>query len=516
MGTAAAVVVAATACITATDPANASASSTETPTWYSHQRLDWKRCANVQDVELRCATIKVPLDYRKPNGRTLDLAISRMPTSVPAKHRGILLFNPGGPGEPGLGMPVGMRDELPKNVTEQFDLIGFDPRGIGASSPVTCDLTGDELTLSTPYKPETFAKDVARTRTVARKCAEHSDVIAHITTRNTARDMDVIRAVLGEEKLSYLGYSYGTYLGAVYTQLFPKRADRIVLDSGVDPALAWRGMIQAWAIGSKLAFERFTKWAATRDVTYHLGRTPAAVAKTFWDLVKLADTKPIDGMTGDDIRWNFRAAAFSREEGAAFLVGLKEAVAGKPTDPALARTSLRTRNDRQRFAGSADDNNIAGVLSIFCNDVTNWPRDPEQYRRDAVGDKKRYPLAGDETSNIMPCAFWSVPHTEPTSTVDNSVGALVVQNEWDSQTPSFSGIGLHKALPGSRLVFVDEGENHGVYSRAGNKCAYAAVNAYLATGVLPARNVTCTADTATSNSSLRASDRFPTTRPNRF
>lgn len=98
----------------------------------------------------------------------------------------------------------------------------------------------------------------------------------------------------------------------------------------------------------------------------------------------------------------------------------------------------------------------------------------------------------------------------------NSVGALVVQNEWDSQTPSFSGIGLHKALPGSRLVFVDEGEGHGVYKRAGNKCAYTAVNAYLADGVLPAGNVTCTADTATSNSSLRPSDRFPTTRPDRF
>jgi pimeloyl-ACP methyl ester carboxylesterase len=469
VGTAVAVVLVAAASVLGTGPASAApADGALAP--YTRQSVHWKRCPDQEDAALKCATIKVPLDYRKPRGRTIRLAISRIATSVHAKHRGILLFNPGGPGGGGLEMPTYMRRELPRSVTEQFDLIGFDPRGVGASTPVTCGLANGDPVLSGPYRPATFREDVAKARAVARKCARHAGVLAHITTRNTARDMDVIRAVLGEKKLSYLGYSYGTYLGAVYTQLFPGRA---------------------WAVGSKPAFDRFTSWTAARDATYHLGATPDAVAGTFWGIVRLADSKPVDGMNGDSIREIFRYEVFSPKDAAEQLVSLKNAAQGKPADPALA--PLRREVPRNRFAVPADDNGDAVFLSIICNDVTNWPRDPEQYRRDAIRDKELYPLAGDMTSNITPCAFWSIPHTETSSTVRNSTGALVVQNEWDSQTPSFTGIGLHRALRGSRLVFVAGGEGHGVYSKQGDKCAYAAVNAYLTTGRLPARDVTCRA-----------------------
>ena len=466
------------------------------PDKFTQQKPDWKECPSFEDSDpdpaLRCGTIAVPLDYREPAGRTLELAISRIASSAPEKRRGIMLFNPGGPGGTGLDMPSRMRKELPKDIADQYDLIGFDPRGLAASSPVTCDITENRFPLPRRYKPETFAQEVEWARTTADKCAKHGDVLAYINTRNTARDLDLIRMALGEEKLSYFGFSYGTYLGAVYTQLFPERADRMVLDSAVDPALAWRGTLQAWAVGSNPAFERFTAYAAQNDGIYHLGTTAGAVAKTFWDLVAKADVTPINGRTGDNIRFNFRTMSFFQVQAAEELVRLKRLAEGGAPIPSPASRPPGDVVERNR-SGPAPDNIGAVLLSIFCNDVTTWPQDPQRYAQDASRDKKLYPLAGDSMSNIMPCAFWSIPRTEPDTTVDNSVGALVVQNEWDSQTPSFSGLGLHAALKGSRMVFVKEGEGHGVYRKDGDPCAYAAVNAYLAAGDLPAQNVTCTA-----------------------
>jgi pimeloyl-ACP methyl ester carboxylesterase len=492
------------------------------------QNLVWQRCAEDKPVEYECTTIKVPLNYEQPGGTTIDVAVSRIKTSVPGKRRGVLLFNPGGPGAKGRSMPLEKRSEFPQEVLDQYDLVGFDPRGIGASSPITCDLSPEEQRELSQFKPETFATDVAWARAVADKCAARGETIAYITTRNTARDMDTLRGVLGEEKISYFGQSYGTYLGATYLQLFPERADRFVLDSAMDPALAWRGSFQAFAVGSRPAFDRWTQWTAQRHAQYRLGDTPAKVSAAFWDLVARADRTPImyDGApwTGDDIRLDAQEGVFNLKEQATKIVDLTKApTAGTPAEtPPAAGTPAETSPadapvSRPTPAGPSGaavpttsptpavpvaaaavpvDNHLAVLWAIACNDVTNWPRDPEQYRRDAIRDRVEYPLGGDSMSNIFPCAFWTVPHTERSATIDNASPALVVQNEWDAQTPSFSGIGLHRALKGSRLIFVDEGEGHGVYKKSGNACAYNAVNDYLNSGALPAADITCTVDAA--------------------
>ncbi|MFB7057526.1 alpha/beta fold hydrolase, partial [Streptomyces vinaceus] len=241
---------------------------------YTPQKPAWQRCSTDQPASYECATIKVPLDYRRPQGRTIDLAISRIKSENPAKRHGAMLLNPGGPGGPGLDLPLMMNELMPKDVRDQYDLIGFDPRGVGASTPITCGMTDTEQNFDRPYKEETFPADVAWARTVADKCREKSgSVLPFITTRNTARDMDAIRAALGEKKISYVGYSYGTYLGAVYTQMFPQRSDRFVLDSGVDPQRIWRGMIQVWATEAEPAFKRWTQWTAQRAAR-HRGRAP--------------------------------------------------------------------------------------------------------------------------------------------------------------------------------------------------------------------------------------------------
>ncbi|MFD5792132.1 alpha/beta hydrolase [Streptomyces diastatochromogenes] len=477
--------------------ATTQASAAEPLQRFADQKPAWHRCDASQPAAFQCATIKVPLDYSRPDAKTIKLAVSRVKTSVPGKRHGVLLFNPGGPGGEGLDMPVMMKDVMPKKVREQFDLVGFDPRGVGRSSPVTCGLTATEQNIEHPYKPETFKHVVKWARTVADKCrAKNGDRLPYITTRNTARDMDVIRGVLGEKKISYLGYSYGTYLGAVYAQMFPERTDRFVLDSSIDPARVWRGMIQVWAEGTEPAFTRWTKWTAQRHRTYKLGDTPAKVRKTFWDLIARADRSPIDDggekLTGDDIRAALRPEFFSPKYAAEAVAELKKAADGR------AASHRSTAPDEQqgprRSAASAAqppaDNESVAFWTVVCGDTAAWPRDPEQYRRDAIRDKARYPLYGDFGSNITPCAFWDKP-AEPVTAVDNKVGLLTVQNQWDSQTPLVSGLGMHHALKGSRMVYVKGGEGHGVYSVDPRSCADRTINAYLSSGKLPAQDVTC-------------------------
>ncbi|MFJ1617361.1 MULTISPECIES: alpha/beta hydrolase [unclassified Streptomyces] len=459
---------------------------------YTQQKPQWQRCDAESPAAYQCATLKVPLDYSDPGGRKIGLAISRLKASSAKERRGVLLLNPGGPGGPGLDMPVTPELDFPEEVKSHYDLIGFDPRGVGQSSPVSCGLTADEQNFERPYRAETFAKDVEWARTVADKCqAKAGDTLRHLTTRNTARDMDVIRAVLGEKKISYLGFSYGTYLGAVYTQMFPRRTDRFVLDSATDPARVWQGMFQAMAEGTEPAFARWSEWTARRHATYGLGSTPAEVRKSFWDLVAQADRNPIDAdgklLTGDGIRAG-HAAFFHVQEAAEWVAGLKKAA--EDTKPAPSGTPERAPSPVTPTLARdvPSDNDAASAWAVLCADTRTWPRDPEQYRRDAIRDKARYPLYGDFASNIKPCAFWK-QGSEPATTVNNKVSALILQNEWDPATPLAGGQGMHRALRGSRMVTVAGGEGHVVYGS--NSCADKSSTVYLTTGRLPAKDLTC-------------------------
>ncbi|MFD7026898.1 alpha/beta hydrolase [Streptomyces sp. NPDC059917] len=487
---------------------------------YPRQKLAWHRCSPDRPAEYECATVKVPLDYQRPEGRTLDIAISRMKSENPAKRRGVLLLNPGGPGTAGLFRPIRANAEMPKDVRDRYDLIGFDPRGVAESSPISCgDLSEAEVGAGGAYRPETFASDVAWARGIADKCREKSgDVIPYITTRNTARDMDVIRAALGERTLSYLGYSYGTYLGAVYSQMFPDRTDRFVLDSGVDPGRTWRGMIQVQGTGAEPAFERWTRWAAERSDTYGLGTTPEAVSASFWALVARADREPImhygQKMTGDDIRAD--PSLYFDPEAASVVIKSIRASADKapqpPVNPAPGAVGkaagtvpgARSPLGGVRAAGPGGDatgaseapdptppgNATAAYWSVVCGDADNWPRDPDQYAREAAQDKIKHPLYGDFASNIKPCAFWQRP-LEPATPMKTRANVLTVQNEWDPMTPLSSGQGMHQALKGSRMVLALGGVGHGVYLSKPTACANIPVNAYLSTGRLPAKDVTC-------------------------
>ncbi|MGW6285719.1 alpha/beta hydrolase [Streptomyces sp. NPDC055107] len=456
--------------------------------------LAWRGCGGDIDASVECATLKVPLDHRRPGGRKIELSLSRIKAADPAVRRGVLLFNPGGPSGSGLFYPLALSGLLPQSVKDRYDLIGFDPRGVGASSPLACGTTtADERLTYRPYREATFAKDVAWARDIADRCRDRNgETLRHVNTRNTARDLDAIRVALGERRISYFGLSYGTYLGSVYAQLFPRRVDRFVLDSAVDPERVWRSMGQSWAERAEPTFDRWTHWTARHAARYGLGDTPAEVEKLFWDIVARADREPLDlGGTrfdGAEIREYMRWEIPHPSVAAGTLGLLRDAAAGKPV-PAFP-TFVPT------------DNELASFLAIVCGDA-RWPTDPAVYRADSRRDSVRYPLYGDSVSNIFPCAYWGRP-AEVATKVDNRVPALIVQNEWDPQTPLAAAHGLRRALKGSRLVTVEEGQGHGVYALGVSACADEAATTYLTTGRLPARDVTCAADPLSAATSRSA------------
>ncbi len=456
---------------------------------YHRQALTWHRCDPEQPANFECATIKVPLDYRNPGGTTIDLAISRIRTGTPAKRRGVLLSNPGGPGVAGLGDPLAFDEVLPAEVREQYDLIGFDQRGLGKSTPIVCGLSEVERSFPHPYSAATFGQTVTASRSFADKC--HTNVgkrLPYITTRNTARDMDLIRGVLGEPKISYWGMSYGTYLGAVYMQLFPGRSDRMVLDSSVDPALMWRGMWQSQAPGSELALQDWASWTAKHPDTYGLGGTPAEVRRAFHRLVAETDRTPIRysdrAVTGTEIRFQLRDTFFDSPKTAAERVKQLKKDASGASGPTPRWLPV--------FADG--DNNESLHWAINCNDAA-WPRDPEQYRRDAIHERVRYPAYGDVGANITPCAFWKPQRIEPVTKVHNAAPALLLHNQWDSATTLSNGLGMHRALTGSRLVSVEGGRGH-IVLIGENTCAHDIAFGYLNTGRLPTSDVTCKATPA--------------------
>ncbi|ALG07755.1 alpha/beta fold hydrolase [Kibdelosporangium phytohabitans] len=267
--------------------------------------LVWRPC---DGSPLECSTLSVPLDYREPNAAKIDIAVSRKRSADPAARRGVLLLNPGGPGASGRGMPLRIGEWAPMGLTDAHDLIGFDPRGTGNSTPNSCRLDDGQLeqTKMLTYPADGgsgIAESVAYAREVAKRCFEHAvDRLPYITTANTARDMVRIRLALGERKISYFGVSGGAYLGAVYTTMFPHQSDRFVLDSVVDPRGVWRGQWRHRGPSGEENFDDFATRAARRHSTYGLGATREAVSDTYLTLADKLDTQSVKEMTGNGLR----------------------------------------------------------------------------------------------------------------------------------------------------------------------------------------------------------------------
>ncbi|WP_040720873.1 alpha/beta hydrolase [Nocardia veterana] len=461
------------------------------------QRVTWKPCGldNLDTAGGACADVRVPLDYADPDGRTLTVAISRIAAADPDRRRGVLLANPGGPGASGLDTVDLLGDVLAPDVRAQYDLIGMDPRGVGRSAGGrACGWRPGEMIRSAGVGLDGFLADTGRAARLAMDClAGDSTALRQLTTRNTARDMDVIRRVLGAPTLSFFGVSYGTYLGAVFAQMFPQSVDRMVLDSAIDPDRYWTGMVRDWGAADEAALDDWAVWAARRDPDYHFGTSAPQVRETVEELMNSLARQPVtvNDFVVDD-HWlpfllhNLLANFRSDEKTAATVAELLAAANGTPVSehsPWLADTldSLRNYED-------------SALAFIACGDDAA-PEEPARYWSEIEERRPAQPVFGALAANIQPCAFWPRPVESPT-TVRNSVPALIVQATGDPRTPYPHALALHHDMAGSRLVTLAGVRIHMTFRPGLSRCVGEAINGYFIDGRLPATDVVCRPDAA--------------------
>lgn len=311
-----------------------------------------------------------------------------------------------------------------------------------------------------------------------------------------------IRAALGERRLSYYGVSYGADLGAVYTQMFPRRSDRIVLDSSTDPAATQYQLFQRAGGPLEEALDAWARWAARHDGTYRLGNTPARVRAQVQDLLDAAETRPVvvSGvrLTAPLLRLVTRQFIQHEEHDPALastVHDLVEAAAGRPVEPGPELASMLGLLSSPELA----DSMLGGAL-FMCGDngwpAGGWPKDPETYWRNMEGSRVGRPVFGPLVNGMTaPCAFWTSTSREPATVIGNHVPALMLQARRDNNVPYEGALALHRRLTGSRLVTADI-RAHGVFGRGSDgltpvPCADRAVVGYLKTGTLPAADVTC-------------------------
>ncbi|MFI0410795.1 alpha/beta hydrolase [Actinomadura sp. 3N508] len=465
--------------------------------------LDWKPCAqgpddaegmNLDQAGAQCAELTVPLDHSRPGGRTIKLALSRLPATDRAHRIGTLILNSGGPGEPTLSMPLETAAAM-KNVAARYDVVGLDPRFVGRSTPLDCGWPIGLFLRSAGATRAGFDHQVAVQRDLAERCAQrHADVLPYVNTRDTARDIDLVRRALGERRISFLGYSYGAYLGAVYTQMFPGRTDRVVLDSAGDPSKWGPRALQGTEDEADRALRGWAAWAAERHSTYKLGPTPARVLATVDRIVAAsADrTLRVGPHELDDqvipyllANGSGNDSPSSRADFTATIQLLDEAAHGREVSPGPDLDGFL------RFVLTPAGSSLASpVAAITCGDRAA-PRDPETYWNDIQRSRARHPLFGPLKQNIWPCAFWPNPPREHPTHVGNPTPALIVSATGDTATTYEGSKAMHRALTGSRLLTLRNTTAHGIYGENGNPCVDAKVNAYLATGTLPATNPTC-------------------------
>jgi pimeloyl-ACP methyl ester carboxylesterase len=426
------------------------------------------------------------MDYRQPRGPQITVMMSRITAADPARRLGTLVLLPGGPGDGGLHWPTDYygKDEPPE-LRDRYDLVGFDARGIRYSTPVTCGLAKDDRGPRYPAPDGSIDAMVTYSRRTAEACLRRNGpLIRHVTTANTARDLDRIRAALGERRISLYGLSYGTYLGAAYASMFPGRTDRVVLDSAIDPRRAWYDFIRLGGRGLADRLPDLTAWIAARHDRYGLGRTPQEVHRRYRSITARLDAHPIGALDGNRLR---RATLDVLKQPADTLFGaLAKDLAALAALPAASPADASDDAGTSRAAVDAApavpvDNAIAVEYAITCGDAA-WPRSVRFYEAAVRTDRRQFPDDAGRSANITPCAFWPAPLEKPVHVDDRGPrNILVVQNRRDPATPWESGAATRQAF-GKRaaLVTADFG-GHGAVGY--QRCATTVALHYLATTI---------------------------------
>jgi pimeloyl-ACP methyl ester carboxylesterase len=465
----------------------------------AHSTLHWHACSGqlAQAGVPECALLSVPADYAKPGGRHISLALDMVPATAPkSQQQGVLLVNPGGPGGDGLPLAAEVAEGLSPGVAAEYDIVGFDPRGVGSSVPaLSCDpsfFSG----VRPNYIPASAAAEqvlINRAKTYAADCEQKFGwLLPNMTSADTARDMDSIRAAFGVSKINYYAFSYGTYMGQVYATLFPDRVRRMVLDSVVDPTGVWYAdnIQQDYAFQGRM--QAFFAWVAKYNTTYHLGSTATQVRNAWYRARNQLLAHPVNGVIGaDEFDDTFLQGGYLDE----LWPGLAQALSSYLDDGDPAELIAQYQAN-----GVQGENEFAVYNAVQCADV-NWPRSFAFWTSDTEKVYAKAPFqAWDNAWFNAACAFWPVKGPAKPLQIKGAglPGILMLQGTLDPATPYAGAQNAHKLLPSARMVVVEGGGNHGQsMEQPSNSCVQGYLNAYLSTGALPAGaglvNATCPA-----------------------
>jgi pimeloyl-ACP methyl ester carboxylesterase len=467
---------------------------------YYGQKLHWHSCGT---PGFECATMKAPLDYARPDAGDVRLAVARKKATGKAKPLGSLLVNPGGPG----GSAIGYLQQYagigyPAKVRARYNMVAVDPRGVARSEPVEC-LDGRQMdtyteTDTTPDNRKETNELVDAYQKFAQGCGKRSaELLRHVSTVETARDMDILRAALGDSKLTYVGASYGTFLGATYAGLFPDRVGRLVLDGAMDPSLSSRRLNLDQTAGFETAFQSFAKDCVQQSdcPLGGKGTTPDRVGKNLSAFFKKLDAHPIptgdaDGRKLGEALATTGVIAAMYDEGA--WAQLREALTSAMKENDGAGLLVLSDSYYERGADGRYSNLMSANAAVNCLDLPGAFAGPEQVEKALPSFEKASPVFGRGLAwASLNCAYWPVKPTGAPHRIEAKGAApiIVVGTTRDPATPYRWAQSLSRQLTSARLLTY-EGDGHTAFGR-GSTCIDSTIDAYLLHGTPPTRGKRC-------------------------
>jgi pimeloyl-ACP methyl ester carboxylesterase len=516
-------------------PAGATAPSSSGTGSAAVPRLDWAACAGEGLEAFECATAVVPLDYDRPKGKQITLALTRLPAADPGRRIGSLFINPGGPGGSGVEFVQGAGPFLYSDeVRARFDLVGFDPRGVIGSTPLRCYETFDEALaalapMAFPVTREEERVWVRYDRALARACADHAGpILDHMSTANVARDMDLLRRAVGDAKLTYAGYSYGSYLGATYANLFPGKVRSLVVDGVLDP-VAWstgrgdqartlpfstRLRSAKGAYQSLLEFFRLCD-AGGPNCAFSEGNPKRRYDRLAQRLLREPLELP-DGQGGTflltyaDLVGETLGAMYDPASWPDFAVALQEVY--ELADPEAAAAAFQALRARRGVLQQEEyPNFVEGFPGVACSETHN-PSNVGAWARAARAQDRQFPYFGRLwtwiTSVCEPWPGWDDDHYDGPWNRTTANPVLVVGNLFDPATPYHGAVTVDRLLPRSRLLTLAGWGHTSLFASA---CTDAYVSRYLLTSRVPPKGTVCEpdvvpfAEAAATAQALRAS-----------
>lgn len=462
---------------------------------FYEQELDWSTCYD----QMLCAEAVAPLDWANPAGEEITLALVKHEAKA-TTPLGSLFVNPGGPGASGVSFVANSLDyAVSSDVQHNYDVIGFDPRGVGASSAVTCftdpALMDQFLFGYTPTPRESeqwFAERKQAAADFTAACVENSgDLLAHVDTLSAARDLDMLRAVVGDSRLNYLGYSYGTLLGAIYAETFPSTVGRMVLDGALNPASTNSEVILTQAVGFEQALTAYLEDCATTANCPFSGTTDQNLQDISALLAQLqASPLPAtDGrLLGADAMVTAIITPLYNRQAWGYLSNVFAAVLDGNADPAYASVDMYYQRTAE---GSYSNNSTEAFIAINCLDYP-VSSDPAEWASDAAELTRQAPVIGPYLAwGDELCAQWPTPPVLMPGEIraSGSADILVVGTTGDPATPYRWAQELAAQLENGHLVTY-AGEGHTAYNKS-NACINDAVDSFLLRGIVPARDPMC-------------------------